>query len=338
MKWMLILPQHTPKMAKYVSAFLDEWQRQYGFQIIDASDSPSQYTDNKNLIVVVTAKSQSKLSSWLSNSLRYSPIIKKWHIDKILLPGHFIKVDTDLPQLFIVNQQQLSLKEEENSFIQKHNFSFLTYDDKVKQYIQNIFPEKSVALYNPGISNSFKPATWEESLDIREVYSDGTDFFLVNSIGQNIDYSIQLLKGFSIFKKWQKSSMKIVFLTDDVLALQQSVANYKYRDDVRIINQPNENERTKIIASAYCAIHLPQDDSNNLFAMETFQSNVPLLLHKNSTMFEWIENNAFQIDELSFETIGQAFITMYKAENVRSRFINYMEENPLKIPTGDFKL
>lgn len=330
MKLMWLQSSEAKFKSNFIKDILECLQRQYGFHLVQSTDDPAQYADKKNLVVVVQTKTQTKLRTWLDNNLKYAPILKKWHIDKIILPGTFFKVDTNLPQYMIVPHNHFSLKEEENTFIQNHDFSFITYDEKVKEKIQSVCPNKAVSLYNPSVTNLFRPLNWEESLEVKEVYSDGNDFFLVNSIGQTADYSVELLKGFSVFKKWQKSSMKILFLVDNIQELQEKIANYKYRDDVRTINQPDEKELANIIAASYSTIHLPKEDGDNKFVLECMQCHVPILLKKESTALGWLESNTFYIDELSTETLGQAFITMYKAENIRSRHINYMEQNPFK--------
>ncbi len=330
MKILWLQSSEAKLKSNYIKDILDTLQHQYDFHIVLSSDEPAQYGDKKNLIVVATSKVQNKLRTWLDNNLKYAPILKKWHIDKIVLAGTFLKVESILPQYLIVPHINFSIKEEDKSFVQNHNISFVTYGEKVKESILSICPNKAVTLYNPKVSELFRPLNWEESLEVKEMYSDGNDFFLVNSIGQNADYSVDILKGFSVFKKWQKSSMKILFISDNIQELQEKIANYKYRDDVRIINQPNEKELANVIAASYCTIHLPKEDGDNRFVLESVQCQIPVLLKKESTALTWLKDNAFYIDTFSTETLGQAFITMYKAENVRSHHIDYMEHNPIK--------
>ncbi|WP_447640198.1 MULTISPECIES: hypothetical protein [Chitinophagaceae] len=329
MKMLLI---HSGKQLNYVQSILDTLQHQYNYRIISSSEDSTQYTATENLIVTHDIQQQNKLRSLFGGN-RYNSILKKWHIDKIFLPGIFIKVETNLPQILVIDNDPFSFKEEDKNFIQKNTFSFVTYDEGVRKEIATIFPQKTIRLFNPDISKIFQPINWDESVAVKASYSDSEDYFLVNSTGQPIDYSIQLLKGFSIFKNWQKSGMKILLLTDDVQAMQHTIANYKYRDDVRIINQPSEQELAHIIAASYCTIHLPKEDSDNLFTRQSIQCNIPILLKKNSTALRWLDSHAFFIDEITTETIGQAFITMYKAENIRAHHITYMDQNPVSTVT-----
>ncbi|MFT4205361.1 MAG: hypothetical protein QM610_15765 [Chitinophagaceae bacterium] len=320
------------KQSNYAGSILETLQQQ-GFEVVSFSDNAKQHTDKKNLIVVISTRQQSKLRTWLDNTLRYAPLLNKWQIEKIVLPDFFVKIESNLPQYSIVSRQHFSLKEEEKTFIQKHPFSFITYDSKIKEKITDIFPNKPVVVYNSNISSLFQPLDWDVALEVKEKYSDGEDYFLANSIGQSVEDSVAVLKGFSIFKKWQKSGMKILFLTDHVQQLQDKIANYKYREDVRLINQPDEKERSPIVAGAYCTIHLSDEDGDNAFVLESAQCHIPVLLKKESTASAWLDNNSFHIDDVSTETLGQAFITMYKAENVRSRHVSYMEQHPLTAPS-----
>ncbi|PZP47917.1 MAG: hypothetical protein DI598_10505 [Pseudopedobacter saltans] len=329
MKWMLI----QSSTSKYTATLLKELQAQYNFKVVDASEEPKFFTQKDNLLVKVSSKEAAgTLGSWLRNKFRFSPIIKKWGIEKILLDQKAIQVDSPLAQTIIIDNPTFRFGEASNVFIQKHSISFLTYSIKIKEKLEVDFPQKNIVLYNPSIASFFRPINWEESLDIKEKYADGNDYFLVNGLGQDIDRIITILKGFSIFKKWQKSGMKIILLTDNIQPLQEAVSNYKYREDVNIVNQPNDTELADLIGASYCTIHLPEEDSDNLFALQSAQYNVPILLQKDSTVYTWFNENAFALTHFESEQLGQAFITMYKAENVRAKFIDYLTSNVIESP------
>lgn len=332
MKCMLIQPSDSNLQSSYVASLLHELQVQYGFSIASASDDPTIHKSEKNLIVKTSSKEKGSIGNWLSNKLKYQPTIKKWVIEKVILINHLTKIESQLPQTLIIDNKDFHFSEEDKQFINNHAFSFLTYSSAIQASLKVIFPDKKISFFNPTISSIFKPMNWEESLEIKEKYSDGNDYFLVNSMGQNLDYSINILKGFSIFKKWQKSGMKIIFLTDKIQLLQEAISNYKYREDVSIVNQPSEEELVQLIAASYCTIHLPKEDSDNIFALQSAKCHIPILLRKNSTILEWLENNAFIVDELSSDTLGQAFITMYKAENIRAKHIDFLYNNPIVAP------
>lgn len=333
MKWMLVRTNHS----EYVSCFIEAIQKQYAMAIVDANKDSLAQGNLSNTIVSVDANNKKGFVTRISQKMRYNALVKKWNVDRIILTDPLVQLNTQLPQLLILNNNGISFSEKEKAFILKNKCSFITYSSEIKDKIVSLFPNYNCALFNPVVDNVFQPKSWEQSLEIKEKYAEGNDYFLLNSLGQDVNYTITILKGFSIFKKWQNSAMKIIILTDDINALQDAVANYKYREDVSIVNQPGVEEKAALLGAAYTAIHLTADDSDNLFALQSAKTHTPLLLRKNCIVFQWFNEQAFCIEEFSSDILGQAFITMYKAENIRAKYIDFLSNNELLAPNDDWE-
>ena len=75
----------------------------------------------------------------------------------------------------------------------------------------------------------------------KNVFAEGCDYFLfpVNSVSEHS--LIIILKAFSQLKKWQKTSMKMLFLFEKEAdeKLLPDFKNYKYKNDVKFLYKRN---------------------------------------------------------------------------------------------------
>jgi len=70
-------------------------------------------------------------------------------------------------------------------------------------------PDK-ISVVQPAARNHFRPLGWEEKESVKAGYADGREYFLfVGGIHPRKNL-LNLLKAFSLFKKWQKSNMKLL--------------------------------------------------------------------------------------------------------------------------------
>lgn len=100
-----------------------------------------------------------------------------------------------------------------------------------------------------------KTNTLTESEEIKEKYTYGFDYFLFLAEGKEDPDTITVLKAFSIFKKWQRSSMKMVITTDMGQRPEiRELINYKFKDDVILVHAESEEKLEKWIGGAFSGI------------------------------------------------------------------------------------
>ena len=91
---------------------------------------------------------------------------------------------------------------------------------------------------------------------------------------------VAVLKAFSLFKKWQKSNMKLLITgtispqKNDVL---DKLGSYKYKDDVVILSFLNEVQTSNIIAAAYCCILPSYYEGFSTTVLSCLESGVPII-------------------------------------------------------------
>lgn len=130
----------------------------------------------------------------------------------------------------------------------------------------------------PDLGEKTSFSAWELET-LRETFTQGKPYFLYFPDNRDeADLSLAL-KAFSIFKKWNQSSYKLVMVMDNVGQKAHKVRfqSYKYREDVELIEDDASLEREKWIAGALALILDPQAPGYVFLAALAADQAVPLL-------------------------------------------------------------
>lgn len=147
---------------------------------------------------------------------------------------------------------------------------------------------------------------------VKETYTNGHDYFCFLLDNNTAPYAMSVLKAFSIFKKWQKSSMKLVVIEDHA-QLSQTVAKlhlYKYREDIAVIDLKDAD---RLISSCFAGIYLSKKSMNDFALKVAFHH--PLIVMQDSTA-------AFAMNEAALLTTGteddlaECMMALYKHEDI----------------------
>jgi len=208
------------------------------------------------------------------------------------------------------------------------NISRADYIIVINQFLKNcaekIFPEKKDnIIVIPGIINkATTPLSFIQCEEVKKEFSGEKDYFLLFAENCDKEKIIVGLKAFSQFKKWQKSSMKLLIAVKDnqLQELQSIISNYKFRDDVVMLNEKSESVIHAVIASSYCLIF---PDATNFQRPNIFfgmQSEVPIIVPDSPSEKSSFETAAIFGTE-NEKILSQNMMLMYKDEETRSAII-----------------
>jgi glycosyltransferase involved in cell wall biosynthesis len=264
--------------------------------------------------------------------------IKKWKADVFVSPDGFCSLTTSIPQVLVVHDLAFL---HYPKFIPKHHLFFykrytpkylkkaqavVTVSEFSKQDMINQYqlPANKITVAFSAAKPIFKPIDWTIKEAIKTQYADGKEFFLfVGGIHPRKNL-MQLLKAFSIFKKWQKSSMKL--LVAGRMAWQfneviEKLKTYKYRQDVVLLDYVDDEALAAITASAYAAVYPSYFEGFGVPNLEAMQSGVPVVTADVSSMPEVCGDAALYANPNDANAIAQQMMLLYKDENLRSRLI-----------------
>ena len=167
----------------------------------------------------------------------------------------------------------------------------------------------------------FTPITAEEKEKIKENYSGGKEFFLYSAKKIGKDSFLKLLKSFSHFKKRQQSSINLILLSKPEEKSIQMLSNYKYRNDVIIIEGAGAAEAATITGASYAVI-IPQDDHQQVInTLNILQSGVPLIAPDTSAVKEIVGKDALYVKADEEMAVGEKMIRLYTDETLRNQLI-----------------
>lgn len=270
--------------------------------------------------------------------LKLPSVLKKIDADVFLSTDGFCSLTTHRPQCLVVHDlgflhypdfytasHQRFYRRNVPRYIRKAN-SVATVSEFTKKDIFSKYktaPATIDVVYN-GVKKIFQPLSDDEQHNIKEQYTGGCEYFLHTSAIQPRKNLINLLKGFSIFKKRLQSSMKLVLCgrlawkSEDFLQLLKS---YKYRNDVVLTGYLPDAELAKLTAAAYAMVYPSLIEGFGVPVVEALASGAPVLTSRNSAMEEVAKNAGLYFDAENPVDIGEKLMLIYKDEILRKKLI-----------------
>ena len=200
----------------------------------------------------------------------------------------------------------------------------VTVSNFSKNDIESNYPEargKVTVIYN-GVREGFQPLDFDQKVLTREKYTGGSEYFLYAGSIHPRKNLVNLLKAFSLFKKRQRSSMKLVIAGRQAWMARgflESIRTYKYRSDLVLTGYLDEKELAKLMASAYAFVYPSLLEGFGMPVLEAMASAVPVITADNSAMQEVCGENALYADVTDPASLAAQLMHIYKDEDLRHR-------------------
>jgi len=264
--------------------------------------------------------------------------VRKCKADIWIQPYGFCSLLSGVPQVLVIHDlaykhvpqtiswhQRLFYQTFTPLFLKKAKRT-ITVSEFSKQDILHYYPNKanSIAVVSGAAREGFRPLSWEEKEQVKEAYTDGYEYFIcVGGISPRKNM-LNIIKAFSLFKKWHKSNMKLVFagrLAWQYQDFMEKLKTYKYRNDVVLTGYVTDEILAKLTASSYAAIYVSHFEGFGLPILEAMQSGVPVITANNSSMPEVGGEAALYADADQPDTIAAHMQTLYKNEQIREKLV-----------------
>ncbi|HET9747231.1 MAG TPA: glycosyltransferase [Chitinophagaceae bacterium] len=254
-------------------------------------------------------------SFWIERTL--SGLIKKIKADLFISADDFCSLSTSLPQCILMPASgNLG-----GAYAKKPELLIVTNELAKKELITKwkLRDDKIVIVY-PSPGNKYSPLNADTCESVKAKYSGGKEYFLCIGSFPKQEKFIHLLKSFSHFKKRQQSSFKLLISGPQNSSLGKSLENYKYRNDVIIVNTGSIGEKAAITAAAYALVLAFNPDEDITYAFGAMQSAVPVITTRNSSISE-IAGDAVLYSENEITAMGEKMMQLYKDELLKSQLI-----------------
>ena len=306
--------------------------------IFDRSYDPKfMYASNvKAIIVSPPARNPFAFIYWYN--VKAPLALRSYKIDVWLQPYGFCSLTTNIPQVLLVHDlafihfpkfitwyHRKYYRLFTSRFLKKAKsivtVSAFTKNDIIEQYQ---IPEQKIQVISGAAREGFQPISWFDREDVKEGLADGREYFLFTGGIHPRKNLMNLLKAFSLFKKWQQSNMKLLIAGrlawdyEDVLTKLQT---YRYRDDVVLLDYQPEDQLHRVTAAAYALVYPSFFEGFGLPVIEAMQSEVPVITSNTSSMPEIGGDAALYADPSDPEAIATHMKNLYKDELLRTSLI-----------------
>lgn len=265
--------------------------------------------------------------------------LRRYQPDVWVQPYGFCSLTTKIPQVLVMHD--LAFKHYPqfiawhhrryyqwftNRFLQKAKnivtVSAFSKNDLIKQYR---VPAKKIEVIYNAAKTIFQPLSWTEKEQVKDGFSDGREYFLFTGGIHPRKNLMNLLKAFSLFKKWQHSNMKLLVagrLAWQYAEIVTKLKTYKYRDDVVMLGYLPDEQLAKLTAAAYAMVYPSYFEGFGLPIIEAMQSGVPVITSNTSSMPEIGGEAALYAEPSDPDAIAKHMLSLYRDETHRSRLID----------------
>ena len=272
---------------------------------------------------------------------RLPVLLKKYRPDVLVNINGSCCMRTNIPQLLMLGDQCiLQLK------THKHHVNFLlgykkrsrsnlvaslqkagvvtVVSSSAKKELVRLFgtsPEKIFITAIPS-QEYYTPLSWEEKELVKAEFTNGKEYFLYHGPihpGQNI---LNLLKGFSLFKKRQQSNMQLVLAgkinwPDD--GFEKKLNSYKFRSAVVLQPSLTQEIMVKLTGAAYALINPANEKGFHRPQLQAMGCGVPVI--SAAVDAEPGDDAVLKIPGESPAEIASQMMLLYKDEHLRNQLI-----------------
>jgi glycosyltransferase involved in cell wall biosynthesis len=295
------------------------------------------YADNVTAIVVPPA-ARHPLAFFTWYNFKAPAALRSRKIDVWVQPFGFCSLTTKIPQVLLVHDlsfihfpkfipwyHRMYYQWFTKKFLAKAKrvvtVSAFTKEDIIQRY--KTAPEK-ISVVHGAARENFKGLSWFDREEMKEGFSGGTEYFLFTGGIHPRKNLLNLLKAFSLFKKWQQSNMKLLVagrLAWDYESILEKLKTYRYRDDVVLLGYQPDEELVRITAGAYALVYPSFFEGFGLPIIEAMQSEVPVITSNTGSMPEIGGDAALYADPSKPDEIAKHMQHVYRDEILRTSLI-----------------
>ena len=298
-----------------------------------------QFVFGKNVIPVVAGPPARHPLLWKYwYDYKIPALLRRYKADLFVSCDGFCSLRTAVPQCLVLHDLAFlhypeGISKTQLSFYKKYTPAFLkkaktviTVSEYSKKDIVTHYPfaaGKLQVLYN-GIRPVFQPMDFAASQPVKDLYTEGKEYFIYTGSVHPRKNLMGLLRAFSLFKKRQQSSMKLVIagrLAWKYEAFSTSLKTYKYRQDVVLTGYLPEAELARLMASAYAMVYPSFFEGFGVPVAEAMQCGVPVITSAGSAMEELAGDAALYADPADHSALADQLMRIYKDERLRFTLI-----------------
>ena len=175
-----------------------------------------------------------------------------------------------------------------------------------------------------GVKENFHPLKDELKQATRIKHTGSSEyFFFIGSMHPRKNI-VRLLLAFEVFKKKINAPLKLVlagniFWGDETV--QSVVSKMTAKDDIVFTGRVSDDELVHLLGSAFALTFVPTFEGFGLPIVEAFQSEVPVICSKTTSMPEVAGNAALLVDPLNVQDIAEKMNLLWSDQFLKVELI-----------------
>lgn len=278
--------------------------------------------------VIIAPKLKNRLLRHYWYNYKLPSSLKRYNSDAFISSAGMISLKADIDQYLVFEDDIFKNEKSTNNYYKKIFRSALlkartifVSEDIFKTnstgYLSEIGNKINVCYHGFGEKQEQLP--YAEQQKIKDEHTEGYDYFLYPVTNTSAEYLITILKALSLFKKRQRSSLKLVLLLKQNIGeyeLIKDFKNYKYRDDVLFIKDTKDIS-PNLMRSPYAMIYFCEYAQMDT-ALKAMYAGVPLITEAtslNNALFAGVTLHA----DNNPGSLAEKMMEVYKDEDGRNR-------------------
>ncbi|MBX2938863.1 MAG: hypothetical protein KF880_02185 [Ferruginibacter sp.] len=253
-------------------------------------------------------------------------ILERYQVDGMFTPGLFCSLATRVPQVMLLNHAPSRKESQGNVWLKRYirkASAIACTTSGIENKVQAMFPVTSgkCRVTGKGIHPLFVPHS-EVVLDALRKHSTNGNAYLIFEINEKNTLAFRtVLKAFTIFKKWQRSSIELVCLlrTASNQPPISDFSSYKLRQQVHCVHKPDPAATAAWYAGCYAWLDVDTASRLEEQALCAMQTLVPVL---SASTYPLIPEDSYLKTNLTEQGVAENMMRIYKDEVLRNQLIH----------------
>ncbi len=249
-------------------------------------------------------------------------LISKKKIDVLIHDGTSFYTGTGLKQLVVLkNGETISTKRLQR--LEKYADCIVVHDEHTFNNLKKDLPEKKITLIPFGVSEKANTVSLVEQTAYKVKRTGGSDYLLFFADGIKQDELLVFLKAFSLFKKWNRTAMKLILVVEEKSRrMAETLINkYLYKDQILFVDSLEVETNPMLFSSAYAAVFYDASNASLEKMMHALHLHVPLLLPSKPSL-ESIFTDCATFYSNQYDQLSEKLTLLYKDETRKNSLVS----------------
>jgi glycosyltransferase involved in cell wall biosynthesis len=265
-------------------------------------------------------------------------LLKKLKIDLFLSPDGYLSLRSKVPSLAIFHDLNFEHHPLDYPYLERkyYQYFFPEFAKKadriatVSEYSKNDIIEKyhikkeKIDVVYCAARPVFKSIRPDEKEKVKQIFSEGNDFFIyVGSIQPRKNLSV-LIKAFDLYKKKTSSKDKLLLagaLKWNSSELRDAYKSSAFKQDILFTGRLKSEDLAKVTASAKALMLISKLEGFGIPILEAYFCDVPVITSNVTSMPEIAGDGALLVNPVSIESVAKAMIEIDKDKLLRDKLI-----------------